>query len=125
MKRFFLLSLVCVLGLFGSLRAQEITIGSGNASSYKSPINTGECNSISQQIYTAAEIGQAEGKISKIALKWASSVAETRNVAVYMQNTTQSSFGSWVPMSDGDKVYDGEVNINSEWVEITFTTKFD
>ena len=107
MKRFFLLSLVCVLGLFGGLRAQEITIGSGNASHYRSPINTYEFNSISQQIYTAAEIGQSEGKISKIALRWASSVAETRNVAVYMQNTTQSSFGNWVSMSDGDKVYDG------------------
>ena len=120
-----LLSLVCVLGLLSGLRAQEITIGSGDASSNKSPINTDECNSISQQIYTAAEIGQAEGKISKIALKWASSVAETRDVAVYMQNTTQSSFGNWVSMSDGDKVYDGEMIINSEWVEITFTTKFD
>ena len=125
MKRFFLLSLVCVLGLFGNLRAQEITIGSAESSSYRTPINTDQTYSISQQIYTATEIGQANGKISKIAFKWASSTAETRNLSIYMQNTTQSSFGNWIPVTDNDKVFDGEVNINSEWVEITFTTKFD
>ena len=122
-----LLSLVCVLGLLGGLRAQEetISIGSGNSSSYRTPINTDQPYSVSQQIYSADEIGKGAGKISKIAFRWASASAETRNLSVYMQNTTQSSFGSWIPLTDNDKVFDGEVNINSEWVEITFTTKFD
>ena len=126
MKKLLLLSLVCVLGLFGNLRAQEtITIGSSESSSYRTPINTDQSYSISEQIYTAAEIGKESGKIAKIAFKWASTIAETRNVAIYMQNTTQSSFGNWIPVSDSDKVYEGEMNINSEWVEITFTTKFE
>ena len=122
-----LLSLVCVLGLLGGLRAQEetISIGSGNSSSYRTPINTDQPYSVSQQIYSADEIGKGAGKISKIAFRWASASAETRNLSVYMQNITQSSFGSWIPLTDNDKVFDGEVNINSEWVEITFTTKFD
>ena len=127
MKRFFLLSLVCVLGLFGNLRAQEetISIGSGNSSSYRTPINTDQPYSVSQQIYSADEIGKGAGKISKIAFRWVAASTETRNLSVYMQNTTQSSFGGWIPLTDNDKVFDGEVNINSEWVEITFTTKFD
>ena len=127
MKRFFLLSLVCVLGLFGNLRAQEetISIGSGNSSGYRTPINTDQPYSVSQQIYSADEIGKGAGKISKIAFRWVAASTETRNLSVYMQNTTQSSFGGWIPLTDNDKVFDGEVNINSEWVEITFTTKFD
>ena len=64
-----LLSLVCVLGLLGGLRAQEetISIGSGNSSSYRTPINTDQPYSVSQQIYSADEIGKGAGKISKIA----------------------------------------------------------
>ena len=122
-----LLSLVCVLGLLGGLRAQEetISIGSGNSSSYRTPINTDQPYSVSQQIYSADEIGKGAGKISKIAFRWVTASTETRNLSVYMQNTTQSSFGGWIPLTDNDKVFDGEVNINSEWVEITFTTKFD
>ena len=99
-----LLSLVCVLGLLGGLRAQEetISIGSGNSSSYRTPINTDQPYSVSQQIYSADEIGKGAGKISKIAFRWASASAETRNLSVYMQNTTQSSFGGWIPLTDND-----------------------
>ena len=122
-----LLSLVCVLGLLGGLRAQEetISIGSGTSSGYRTPINTDQPYSISQQIYSSSEIGKESGKISKIAFRWASSTAETRNLSIYMQNTTQSSMGGFVPMTDSDKVFDGQVDINTEWVEITFTSKFN
>ena len=126
MKKLLLLAAVCVLGLFGSLRAQEtITIGSGTDNAYRTPVNTNYSYCVSQQIYTASEIGKESGKIAKIAFRWASSTAETRNWAIYLKNTNQSSFGNWVSVTDSDKVFDGEVNINTEWVEITFTTKFE
>ncbi len=126
MKRFFLLSLVCVLGLFGSLRAQEtISIGSGNENGYRTPVNTDQPHSISQQIYSASEIGKESGKIAKIAFRWASSTEETRNWAIYVKNTDQSALSNWVSVTDSDKVFSGEVNLNTEWVEIPFTTKFE
>ena len=65
-----LLSLVCVLGLLGGLRAQEaetISIGSGDASTKYSPTYTDATYSVAQQIFVAEEMQEKSGKITNFA----------------------------------------------------------
>ena len=63
-----LLSLVCVLGLLGGLRAQEetISIGSGDGAINYSPTYVDSYYSVTQQIFTAAEMQNKSGKITSV-----------------------------------------------------------
>ena len=129
MKRFFLLSLVCVLGLFGNLRAQEetISIGSGDGAINYSPTYVDSYYSVSQQIFTAAEMQNKSGKITSVAFKCTSRTA-TRTFKVYMVNTDKTSFSSssdWVAVTESNLVYEGSVSFTTgEWTTITFQTPF-
>ena len=51
--------MMLVLAWMGAARADEVTIGSKTTTIYTLPFNTSERYSLSQQIYTADEIGMA------------------------------------------------------------------
>ena len=129
MKRFFLLSLVCVLGLFGNLRAQEetISIGSGDGAINYSPTYVDSYYSVSQQIFTAAEMQNKSGKITSVSFK-CTSRNTTRTFKVYMVNTDKTSFentSDWVAVTESDLVYEGSVSFSADqWTTITFQTPF-
>ena len=130
MKKLLLLAAVCVLGLFGSLRAQEaeiISIGSGNGAIDYSPTKVDVYYSVTQQIFTASEMQNKSGKITSVAFKCTSRSA-TRTFKVYMVNTDKTSFSGpldWVTVTDSDLVYEGSVTFNTgEWTTITFQTPF-
>ena len=112
MKKKLLLFAMAVLFLLPvALKAQDtvyIGTGSHNLACSRNPtyIKTNYC--MTQQLYTATEIGRA-GTIYSITFKgwWFSA---TRNVDIYMVHTNKTSFlnsKDWVPVTTADRVYSG------------------
>ena len=129
MKRL-LLSLVCVLGLLGGLRAQEaetISIGSGEGYVIYSPTASDKNYSVTQQIFTAEEMQNKSGKITSVTFKCVKRNV-TRKFAVYMVNTNKLSFENttdWVAVAATDLVYEGELSFSAgNETTITFTNPF-
>ena len=125
-----LLSLVCVLGLFGGLRAQEaetISIGSGDGAINYSPTYVDSYYSVTQQIYTAEEMQNKAGKITSVAFK-CTSRNTNRTFKVYMINTDKTAFenaSDWLAVTNADLVYEGNVTFTAgEWTTIAFQTPF-
>ena len=107
--------------------ATEITIGSGSSTNAYLPTYAYYNYSLTEQIYTAAEIGQA-GTITSVSFKVGNSKSTTRNVDLYLKHTTKTAFTSktgWEALSASDKVYSGNVTFNaSGWTTITLSTPF-
>ncbi len=84
----------------------------------------------SQQIYTAAEIKTPNGgEITKIAFKQQNDVKVTRNIVVYMQNTTKTKYSGtdWENETDEHIVFSGEVTTPGKdgYLEIVLPTPFE
>ena len=108
----------------------EVTIGDGSKTNMRLPITTSSSYSYSQQIYTKAEIdpnGTLSGSnITKIAFKQSNTTTGSRNIVVYMQNTTEATFASktaWIGVA-GNKVFEGNVTLPGQdnYLEITLDT---
>ncbi len=114
-------------GNSGTGSGGEITIGSGSSTNAYLPTYAYYNYSLTEQIYTAAEIGQA-GTITAISFKVGNSKSTTRNVDLYLKHTTKTAFTSktgWETLSSSDKVYSGNVTFNaSGWTTITLSTPF-
>ncbi len=109
------------------LRAEEVTIGSGTTTNAWLPSHSYYKYSLTQQIYTADEIGGA-GTINSIAFYNGGS-EKTRTYDVYLVNTEKNSFSGssdWVSVSSNDLVFSGSVTMTAnDWTTILFTTSFD
>ena len=110
----------------------DIIIGEENAfTNGYLPSNEYYNYAISQQIYTANEINASEGTISSIAFKQGTTYDKTRNLAVYMLNTAQSTFEgtlSWVTLSSENLVFSDNItypSVAGEWAEISLQTPFE
>ena len=126
MRKFLLLTMMCLFGLFTVNAQVTITVGEKTNVDARIPFHTWYKYSYTQQIYTAAEINQEAGTISKIAFN-TSGTSYTRNIKVYMQNTTKDNFESvtdWVNILDSDLVFEGSVTTTS-LMEIVLTTPFE
>ena len=102
-KKAFSLVLTLLLAFMGVARAEVVTIGSGATTSNYLPSYSLYNNALSQQIYTAEEIGTA-GSITSIAF-FNAGTEKTRTYDVYMVNTTKTVFSDnfdWVPVSAND-----------------------
>ncbi|MBO7286996.1 MAG: S8 family serine peptidase [Bacteroidales bacterium] len=113
--------------------AENVIIGEDESVIGVLPLASNLAFSISQQIYTRAEIGQT-GSIKAVSFKYKSGVTSscTRAVKVYLKQTTKEVFANttdWLSMTDdADLVYDGNITINGiadEWVRIKLTTPFE
>ena len=106
--------------------AAGVMIGSGTETNENLPSNSYYNYSLSEQIYTKAELGGA-GSITSIAFYNGGS-AKTRTFDIYMKNTTKSSFSGntdWISVSSSDKVFSGSVNmVAGDWTTITFNNPF-
>lgn len=104
----------------------KITIGESESGTAYLPTTTDAQYAVSQQIYTAAEIGQA-GTIATIEFLsdvWGDPI--TRNVDVYMVHTNKTAFESnsdWISVSENDKVFSGSVEFYS-WTTIILSIPF-
>ena len=120
--------LIGIIGMFSvPLRAEEVTIGSGTTTNAWLPSHSYYKYSLTQQIYTAEEIGGA-GTINSIAF-YNGGTEKTRTYDVYLVNTEKSSFSGssdWVSVSSNDLVFSGSVTMTANgWTTISFTSSFD
>ena len=104
----------------------EIEIGTDEASNNYLPSYCSYKYAMTEQIYTAAELGSA-GKITRIAF-YNKGAEKTRSYDFYMKSTTKSEFADkndWIAVAESDKVYSGSVTmVANGWTYITFTTPF-
>lgn len=80
---------------------------------------------VSEQIYTASEIGMA-GTINSISFNVHSGTS-TRDITIYLKHTTKSNFSDgsdWVTVSASDIVYSGNVTWTTGWNTFTLNTPF-
>ena len=102
----------------------KIVVGTAqNTSFYGMPIYPYYNYSLSEQIYTAAELGEA-GAITSVDFIYRGT--ETRNIDVYMVNTSDSVFtNNFVPVTGSDLVFSGNVNFTANtWTTIQFDVPF-
>jgi hypothetical protein len=103
-----------------------VLIGAGSMVANPSlPSDTRFKYSLSQQIYTAEEIGMG-GAINSVAFY--ANRGMTRNYNIYMVSTEKTVFenaNDWISVTENDLVFSGEVTINSNnWTVFMFDTPF-
>lgn len=110
----------------------SIIVGTGTEQYYQLPLNTYYNYSYTQQIYTAAEIGSITGGINCIGFQYIHATAQTKNIQVYIGNTTKSTFTNstdWINVNDMQLYFDGMVTFSSgttdNWVNIPLSTPFE
>ena len=112
---------------FTPASTQTVEIGSGTGTSNYLPTNNYYRYSLTQQIYTVAELGEA-GDIVSVDFYKNSTTSCNRNLDIYMVSTSKSSFDSgsdWITVTSSDKVFSGTVNFsNNAWTTIQLNTPF-
>ena len=106
-------------------QAQEIvTIGDGTTNNYNTPIGTYYNYSITEQLYTAAEIGMA-GAISSISFNYAGTSAKDFTITVYMKNVEATDLSTGISLADAEIVFDGTLSVTGAgWATITLDDAF-
>ena len=106
---------------------QMVEIGSGTATNNYLPLNGSRKYSLSEQIYTTTELGEA-GNIVSIDFYKNSTTSCNRSLDIYLVSTDKSYFSGnsdWITVTSADKVFTGTVNFaNNDWTTITLTTPF-
>lgn len=110
----------------------SVIVGTGTTAQYELPLNTYYNYSYSQQIYEANELGNITGGIPCISFQYIHNTAQSKNIKVYMGNTTKNTFDSgsdWIPTSEMTLVYNGAVNFqansNDNWVNVPLSIPFE
>lgn len=108
---------------------ETITIGEGTTTYYNYPINMYYNYSLTEQIYTADEIGFA-GTINSISFYYDyTNSFSMSNVTIYMKNVTRDSFASntdMEPLSTDDIVWNGTFAASGAgWMTINLSTPFE
>jgi hypothetical protein len=124
-KKVFSLMMTLLLAFVGVAKADVVELGGGSTTT-NSYLPTYEFYnySLTQQIYTADEIGTA-GTINSIAFYATSSATRTLNV--YMVHTNKTAFSSstdWITVSAADLVFSGSATYGSGWNTLTLSTPF-
>ncbi len=119
---------VTVVALFNVPQGEDITIGSGTSTNNGNVLPTYAYYkyNLSEQIYTAAEMGNA-GTIAAIGFKNSVNTAD-RNLDIYLKHTSKSTFDNntdWEAVSASDKVFSGTVSFPaSGWFTIQLDVPF-
>lgn len=123
--------LVLLLTAVSGAWATEVTIGDQNStvSENKLPVNTLYNYFVTQQIYTAGEIGMG-GYISAISFYYDHVEAFSMSgIQIFMKHVTKSAFSSITDVeaiSASDKVFEGTLAATTTgWVTITLDTPFE
>ena len=142
MRKFLLITMMCVLGLFGAVNAQApenlyiVEVGAdknpNSTNNFYVPVYDFSKYGMSQQIYTAEELGGTVGEIWSVAFKLgnARATSVTRQYEVYLTSTERSAFdgNNFVALNETDKVFDGAVEISGvmdTWYTINFDQAFN
>ena len=104
-----------------------VTIGEGTATSNTNPIGTYYNYSITEQLYTAEEIGTA-GTISSISFYYMGIAAKDLPITVYMKHVDEENLASaGITLADAYEVFTGTLSVpaTAGWVTINLDTPFD
>ena len=123
-------TLLCVLlmAMFApwtALAQETVTIGDGTTTSNQVPIGTYYNYSITEQLYTADEIGMA-GTISSISFYYMGLAAKDLPITVYMQNVDAENLSTGISLAEADEVFGGTLSVTTTagWVTIDLDTPF-
>lgn len=97
----------------------------GTATNVYLPSYSYYCYTLSQQIYTAEEIG-TQGSIRSISF-YNDGAEKTRNYDIYLVATDKTAFQNntdWIPVTASDLVFSGEVLMGQGWNTITLDVPF-
>ncbi len=112
---------------FEPIDGRYIGDGSANLTNEWVPSYSYYKYSLTQQIYTADEIGE-EGSISSLSF-FNGGETKTRNFDIYLVPTSKVCFENnldWISTTEDDRVFSGEVSLTKgAWTEIVFDTPFD
>lgn len=111
----------------GCLANADVTIGTVNENDYSSyiPLKTNEKYYISQQLFTATEMGDSNSLYGLKLYVIRTGGQPTREVDIYLGNTTLSSLSTYNSVSGHTKVFSGTIDISSTgWTEIAFDSAF-
>ena len=112
---------------FVAMFVQAIEIGESTTTNYFLPSYSYYNYTLSQQIYTAEEIGTA-GTINSIAF-YNEGGERTRTYDLYLAMTEKSSFSDnidWITMAESNKVFSGSVTMTANsWTFLVFDTPFE
>ena len=118
---------VTVSAIFLAPAGGDVTIGSGTSTSQYIPTYNYYDYSLTQQIYTQAEVGEA-GTITQIAF-YVSANPDQRKLDIYMSHTSKSSFSStsdWVTQGTSYRVvHDYQTFSQTGWNVIPLDTPFE
>ena len=105
-----------------------VCIGNGTQTNNNLPTSNYYKYGLTQQIYTADEIGQA-GSITSIEFFKASAYTMTRNLDIYLVCTDKDEFentSDWIPVTANDLVFSGTVTFaDQDWTTITLDEPFN
>ena len=112
----------------GAGETLTVTIGEGTSTYYYYPVNMFFNYSLTEQIYTADEIGAA-GTISSVAFYYDyTNSFSMNNVTMYMKNVSREAFASntdMEPLALGDIVWTGTLSATEAgWITINLDTPF-
>lgn len=128
MKTNLFLTVLLLLAGLTSAHAEVIQIGSGSVTDTSLPTNVYYRYSVSQQIYTAEELGAA-GTIKSIAFYNNGTFSSSRNLYIYFVATDMDGFYSqadWISFSSADEVFGEFVNFMPKaWTTITLQNPFE
>ena len=109
-----------------------IYVGDVSANS-REGLPAGNENSLTQQIYTASEIGMPGGGrlygVSFFVSDFHYSYNVTYDCDIYLVHTNKSSYNDgndWVPVTEADRIFSGQVAMQeAKWTTIAFDTPFE
>ena len=105
----------------------EVQIGDESGSDYYSPSYTFFNYSVTQQIYTASDLGNLSGTIEYISFNMASETSISRNIDLYLMDTDKTGFTSktdWLSFTGATLCFSGSYTYQHGWNQINLTTPF-
>ncbi|MBO4489252.1 MAG: fibronectin type III domain-containing protein, partial [Bacteroidales bacterium] len=101
----------------------DLAIGTGTSTTGYFPEYSLYEYSYSQQIFLSSEMGSASS-INSISFECTTVDDPTRNLQIYLMNTSSTSGSSWLSGASAQQVYSGNVTFTLGWNTINFTTPF-
>lgn len=107
----------------------KLLVGSGNYTSDFLPFHNWYYYGLTQQIYTAKELGNKAGGIMALDFFKTDDKECNNTIEIYLVKTDKTAFtnsSDWISVTEADKVYDGKVQFESnQWTTIELTKPFD
>lgn len=107
----------------------KLLVGSGNNISSSLPFSNWYYYGLTQQIYTAKELGNKAGSIMALDFFRTDNNSCNNTIEIYLVKTDKTMFttsSDWISVTEEDKVYDGKMQFESnQWTTIELTKPFD